>query len=118
MSEELKSLESKLAQSTLSKEAIYEGLVDRFILTLQGYHQRTGIQSVQEEVKKRVRDYMEAAFKEVGVTVEQASRENFEKVKDIVDYEIQLFRIEVIDSNLCNGHNQICEELLAKFPAQ
>lgn len=117
MSEELKVLESKLAQPELSKQDIVEGLEARFFLTLRGYHQKTGIESDPADIKNKLKGYFEAGFKEVGVARDQASREQFEKVKEIVDYEIQLFRIDVVDGDLSEEHNRMCDELLSKFPA-
>ena len=117
MSDEASSLDAMLAKESLSKKEIYEALITRFIETLRGYHKKTGIESELEEVKGRVRGYMEAAFKEVGVEVEAADQEQFEKVKEIVDYEIQLFRIEVVDHDLNEKHNEVCEALIKKLPS-
>ena len=117
MSEEAKTLEALLAKPSLSQREICEGLVLRFILTLQGYHQKTDIQSSPEEVKEKIWSYMESAFKEIGTEIEQGNREQFEKAKEIVDYEIQLFRIEVVDDALCDEHNGVCEALFKKFPS-
>ncbi|HEX9758912.1 MAG TPA: hypothetical protein VGB26_14110 [Nitrospiria bacterium] len=117
MSDEVGNLEAMLAKETLSKKEIYEGLITRFIETLRGYHKKTGIDSDPKEVKTKIRGYMESAFKEVGVDVEIADQEQFEKVKEIVDYEIQLFRIDVVDGDLSEKHNQVCEDLIKKFPS-
>lgn len=117
MSEEAKALEVLLAKPNLSKGEICEGLVLRSILTLQSYHKKTGIQSSPEEVKEKIWGYMKAAFKEIGTEIEQGNREQFEKASEIVDYEIQLFRIEVLDDALCDEHNSVCEALLKKIPS-
>jgi hypothetical protein len=117
MSDELSNLEAMLAKDTLSKKEIYEGLITRFIETLRGYQQKTGIESDLEDVKTRVRGYMDSAFKELDTEVEKADQEQFEKAKEIVDYEIQLFRIDVVDGDLSEKHNQVCEDLIKKFPS-
>ena len=117
MSEEAKALEGMLSKQNLSQREIYEALALRFILTLGGYHKKTDIESTPEEVKEKISNYMEAAFKEVGVEIEKGNREQFEKAKEIVDYEIQLFRIEVIDGDLCDEHNDVCDKLFKKFPS-
>ncbi len=117
MSEEAKTLEVLLAKPSLSQREICDGLVLRAVMTLQGYHKKTDIQSSPEEVKEKIWGYMKSAFNEIGTEIEQGNREQFEKVREIVDYEIQLFRIEVVDDALCDEHNSVCEALLKKFPS-
>ncbi len=108
-------LKEKLSKRVLSNKTTREGMLACLIVTMMKYLSAKGMNSSEDEVRRKIYDYAGEAFRSIKVDFEFPNLEDLKRVKSLIEDKIGAASIKENAPEIFNEHERICSILFSKY---